>query len=80
MGIVEPVQVMNITADADGKIYLNGVEIVFTTKSTDVSEHGGSSVVPTVNVPLLGVIEQVLETLKKIEYHLSIASDMDLNQ
>ena len=79
MGIAEPVQVMNITADADGKIYLNGVEVVFTTESTNTSEFGGTTVVPTVNVPLLGVMEQVLETLKKIEYHLSLASDVDLN-
>lgn len=79
MGIEQPVQVMNITADADGKLYLNGTEVTFTTTSTNTAEFGGATVVPTVNVPLLDVVEQVLTTLRKIEYHLSIASDTQLN-
>jgi len=34
---------------------------------------------PVVDIRALDILEQVLTTLKKIEYHLAIASDTNLN-
>ena len=38
-----------------------------------------SSAAPIVDIRALDIFEQILITLKKIEYHLSIASDTNLN-
>ena len=38
-----------------------------------------SNASPIVDIRALGLLEQMLITLKKIEYHLSIASDTNLN-
>ena len=44
--------------------------------STDLKSIAGAG--PTVDVRVLGVLEQINITLKKIEYHLYLASDTEL--
>ena len=45
-------------------------------KDTSIMTERGELVTDPV---VLGILEQILTTLKKIEYHLSIASDVELN-
>ena len=56
------------------------VKITDGTDDLSLSSEGGNVKMPTTDIRVIDLLEQVLAELKKIEYHLMLATDTDLKE
>lgn len=49
-------------------------------ETVDIVSEGGVAKFPTTDARVIGLLEQMLSELKKIEYHLMLATDTDLKE
>ena len=66
MSSPSPPQPSLLNTDKDGNLIIDGKVVFVNAPDEDIAI-------------TVSVLEQILTTLKKIEYHLSIASDTELN-